>query len=94
MHFRIPGTLRQALFHPKDKAPKGKKTNVVYQAECGQFGEKYVGKTQQPLSKRVHHHTHSAARIPNSVVLDNLCAMGHVLDLDSSTISEREADWR
>ena len=47
-HFRPPGTLRQVLFHPKNKVPKGKKTNVVYQAECGQCGEKYVGETQQP----------------------------------------------
>ena len=50
MHFRPAGTLRQVLFHPKDKLPKGKKTNVVYQAEYGQCGEKYVGET---LSKRV-----------------------------------------
>ena len=65
-HFRPPGTLRQVLFHPKDKVPKGKKANVIYQVECGQCGEKYVGETQQPLSKRVHQHTHSAAGRPNS----------------------------
>ena len=53
-HFRPPGTMRQVLFQPKDKVPKGKKMNVVYQAECDQCGEKYVGETQQPLSKRVH----------------------------------------
>ena len=93
-HFRPPGTLRQVLFHPKDKVPKGKKANVIYQAECGQCGEKYVGETQQPLSKRVHQHTHSAAGRPNSAVLDHMCETGHVLDLDSFTILEREADWR
>ena len=81
-HFRPPGTLRQVLFHPKDKA------------ECGQCGEKYVGETQQPLSKLVHQHTHSAARRPNSVVLDHMCVTGHVLDLDSFTMLEQEADWR
>ena len=93
-HFRPPGTLRQVLFHPKDKVPKGKKTNVVYQAECGQCGEKYVSETQQLLSKRVHQRTHSAAGRLNSVVLDHMCATGHVLELDSFTILEREAEWR
>ena len=67
---------------------------MIYQAECGQCGEKYVGETQQPLSKRVHQHTHSAAGRPNSAVLDHMCETGHVLDLDSFTILEREADWR
>ena len=51
MHFRPPGTLRQVLFHPKAMVPKGKKTNVVYQTECGQCGEKYVCETQQPSVK-------------------------------------------
>ena len=50
--------------------------------------------TQQPLSKPVHQHTHSAAGRPNSAVLDHMYATGHVLDLDSFTILEREADWR
>ena len=93
-HFRPPGTLRQVLFHPKDMVPKGKKTNVIYQAECGQCGEKYVGETQQPLPKRVHQHTHTTAGRLNSAVLDHMCATGHVLDLDSFKILEREADWR
>ena len=93
-HVRPPGTLRQVLFHPKDKVPKGKKTNVVHQAECGQCGEKYVGETQQPLSKRVHQHTHTATGRPNSAVLDHMCATGHVLKLDSFTILELEADSR
>ena len=93
-HFRPLGTLRQVLFHPKDKFPKGKKANVIYQAECGQCGEKYVGETQQPLSKRIHQHTHSAAGRPNSAVLDHMCETGHVLDLDSFTMLEGEADWR
>ena len=93
-HFRPPGTLRQVLFHLKDKVPKGKKMNVVYQAECGQCGERYVGATQQLLSKWVHQHTHSAAGRLNSAVLDHMCATGHVLDLDSFTILEWEADWR
>ena len=89
MHFRPPGTLRQVLFHPKDKVPKEKKTNVVYQAECGQCGQ-CVGETQQPLSKRVLQHTHSAAGRPNSAFLDHMCATGHVLDLDIFSILERE----
>ena len=93
-HFRAPGTLCQALFHPKEKVPKRNKTNMVYQAEYGQCGEKYVGETQQPLSKRIHQHTLTAARRPNSAVLDHMCATGHVLDLDSFKILEREADWR
>ena len=91
-HFRPPGTLHQVLFHPKDKVPKGKKTNVVYQADCGQCGEKYVGETQPSLSKLVHQHTHSAGRL-NSAVLDHMCETGHVLHVDSFTILEREADW-
>ena len=75
-----------------DKVPKGMKTNIVYQAECGQCGEKYL-RSMQPLSKRVHQHTHSAAGRPNTKVLNHMCATGQVLDLDSFTILEREADW-
>ena len=53
-----------------------------------------MGETQQPLSKRLHQHTHTAAGRPNSAVLDHMCATGHVLNLDSFKILEREADWR
>ena len=59
--FRPPGSLRQSLVHPKDRVPKGKKTNVVYRAVCGVCGDDYVGETQQPLAERVHQHTHTAA---------------------------------
>ena len=45
-----------------------------------------MGETQQPLSKQVHQHTHSAAWRPNLAVLDHMCATGHALDLDSFTI--------
>ena len=58
------------------------------------FSHRFRCETQQPLSKRVHQHTHSAAGRPNSAVLDHMCETGHVLDLDSFTILEREADWR
>ena len=39
-HFRPPSSLRQMLFHPKDKVPKGMNINVVYQVECEECGEK------------------------------------------------------
>ena len=45
-HFTPPGSLRQSLVHPKDRVPKGKKTNVVYRAVCGVCGDDYVGETQ------------------------------------------------
>ena len=67
---------------------------MVYQSECGQCGEKYVGETQQPLYKRIHQQTHTAAGRQNSVVLDHMCVTRHVLDLDSFKILECEADWR
>ena len=54
----------------------------------------YAGETQQPLSKRVHRHTHSADGRSNAAVLNHMCATGHVLDLDSFMILECEADWR
>ena len=53
-----------------------------------------MGETQQPLSKQVHQHTHTAAGRPNSAVLDHMYATGHVLDLDSFKTLECEADWR
>ena len=70
-HFRLPGSLRQRLVHPKDIVPKGKKTNVVYRAVCGGVcGDDNVGETQQPLAK--HQHTHPAAGRPNSAFLERL----------------------
>ena len=66
-HFRPLSSLQQSLVHPKDRVPKGKKTNVVYRAVCGVCGDDYVGETRQPLAKRVHQHTRSAAGRPNSV---------------------------
>ena len=53
-----------------------------------------MGENQQPLSKRVRQHTHTAAGRPNSAVLDHMCATGLVLDLDSFKILERKADWK
>ena len=66
----------------------------MYQADCEECSENYVGETQQPLARRVHQHTHSAAGKLNSAVLDHMCGTGHVLNLDSFRILHREADWR
>ena len=93
-HFRPPGSLRQSLVHPKDRVPKGKKSNVVYRAVCGVCGHDYVGETQQPLAKRGHQHTHPAAGRPNSAVLDHMGDTGHRVNLESFEILEREQDWR
>ena len=52
-----------------------------------------MGETQQPLAKRVHQHTRTAAGRPNSVVLDHMGDTGHRVDLESFKILEREQDW-
>ena len=69
--------------HPKDTVPQGKKTNVVYHTVCGEFGEDYVGESQQPLSKYMHQHTHTAVGRSNSAVLDHMGDMGHTIGLGS-----------
>ena len=49
-------TLRSILLHPKDKTPDLKKCGVIYQLQCPQCPEQYVGETGRTLETRLKEH--------------------------------------
>ena len=49
-------TLRSILVHPKDKTPDPKKCGVIYQIQCPQCPEQYVGETGRTLETRMKEH--------------------------------------
>ena len=77
-------TLRSILVHPKDKTPDAKKCGVVYEVQCPQCPEQYVGETGRTLETRMHEHlTHST---PPSAVREH----EHPVNKDSVKVIARE----
>ena len=57
-------TLRQVLFHPRDKVEKHKKAGVVYKIPCSQICQKvYIGETGRQLGTRITEHRKEAEKI-------------------------------
>ena len=49
-------TIRKRLKSPKDKNSISNMCGVVYQLECSEWGENYIGETERPLKKRLNEH--------------------------------------
>ena len=58
--FKPIGTLRSKLVKVKDKMPREKMSNLVYEILCGSQGcvATYVGETKQSLCARLEQHRH------------------------------------
>ena len=59
LHHKAGHTLRKELVRPKDKLEIHEKCGVVYETECGQCGESYIGETGRSMGERAEEHDKS-----------------------------------
>ena len=80
-------TLRQILVKPKDPTPKEQKCGVVYNVECGDCQNSYVGETSRKMKTRFDEHCKSDNQ---SAILEHLKETGHSLSLENVNILVNE----
>ena len=94
MHFKPTNTLRQKLVHPKDRTPRHKLENVVYAVQCSEeCTDLYIGKTKQPLHKRMAQHRRASSSGQDSAVHLHLEDKGHSFEDGNVHILAREDRW-
>ncbi|KAI8517692.1 hypothetical protein Bbelb_037090 [Branchiostoma belcheri] len=95
-NFKPCRTLRQMLFHPKDKLKNCVKSDVIYRLKCKdhQCKETYIGETSQPLKERYKQHCRASNSGFSSAIWHHLDKhKGHSFHLESTDILDREARW-
>ncbi|KAI8494179.1 hypothetical protein Bbelb_279390 [Branchiostoma belcheri] len=95
-NFKPCRTLRQMLFHPKDKLKNCVKSDVIYRLKCEdhQCKETYIGETSQPLKERYKQHCRASNNGFSSAIWHHLDKhKGHSFHLESTDILDREARW-
>ncbi|KAI8482872.1 hypothetical protein Bbelb_394070 [Branchiostoma belcheri] len=95
-NFKPCRTLRQMLFHPKDKLKNCVKSDVIYRLKCEdhQCKETYIGETSQPLKERYKQHCRASNSGFSSAIWHHLDKhKGHSFHLESTDILDREARW-
>ena len=55
-HFKPYNTVRSMLVRPKDKSPDEKKCGIIYQLECENCEQCYVGETARSFETRLKEH--------------------------------------
>ena len=89
VYYKPINTIRSQLVHPKDKTPRDKKCAVIYQIDCADCEEVYVGETARSLSARVKEHT-STRRASLTAVGDHCKKTGHSVTWDNVQVLASE----
>ena len=73
--FKGGTTLKNMLCAPKDKDPKAKTQNIVYDIRCGEdsCAHRYIGETGRTLEERYKEHT----KIKTSAIFQHASQTGH-----------------
>ena len=80
LHHKAGHTLRQELVRPKDKLTVHEKCGVVYETECEQCGECYIGETGRSMGERAEEHDKSIRkRDSKSALSEHQEKTGHVV---------------
>lgn len=78
----------------KDKIEKGNRTKLVYQLECKDCEQVYIGESRQYVSKRAQQHQVDARNVKNinkSALANHAITMQHVFDFENPKILNVEA---
>ena len=81
-------TLRSLLVHPKDTTPKFNRTGVIYEVNCQDCNNTYVGETGRTLGKRLDEHK----RLTSSAIHEHTADTSHTMDWDNTRILGRESN--
>ena len=79
-------SLRNQLTHVEDKSDPLKMSCVVYQVDCDQCAENYIGETARPLGTRIHEHQTRAS----SAIFEHTQNAGHSINQQSAQILSTE----
>ena len=83
--------------HPKDKPPRHKQSNIVYDFQCKEdtCGEEtYIGETKKPLHRRMYQHRRpSSSGINDSFIYAHLKASQHSFEDKDIVILDKEHKW-
>ena len=87
-------TIKQYLVHPKDRVPREKRCNVVYEVPLTD-GKKYIGETSRPLAVRLKEHAEAVKRLEvNKNAIAEYVATSNAKPLwEKSRILAREENW-
>ena len=81
-------TLRSLLVHPKDRAAK---CGVVYDIQCRECDQHYIGETARRLGKRIKEHL--SCRQPLSAISEHKLNTGHQCSKKDVKLLECEENW-
>ena len=88
MHAKPAFSIRNALVHPKDKAPKLDKSGVIYNISCSDCECHYVGETERALRKRAKEHQRDSSPVGH-----HMRTRGHCFSEENIKILDTESDW-
>lgn len=98
--FKPINRFNQSIFtNTKDRIEKSNKTNVVYQINCSDCDQLYIGQTKQHVSKRINQHVSNCnSSNPKQVVKTMLSSHAnknkHKFDFENVKILHTEANRR
>jgi len=81
----------------KDKIPKEKKKDVVYEVQCKGCNKIYIGQTGQYVEKRMKEHSYdckNTTKEGKTALADHSKGQKHNFDLEDPTIFHTETDRR
>ena len=88
--YHVPtNTIRSSLVKPKDPAKTIEQCGVIYQLNCKDCGESYIGETARVLKKRVSEHKRTEGG-KRTAVGDHQAEKKHQIDWDNLKIVGRE----
>ena len=84
-------TLRSLLVHPKDRTAKAAKCGVVYDIQCPECDQHYIGETARTLGTRIKEHL--SCRQPLSAISEHKLNTGHQCSMKDVNILDHEENW-
>ena len=88
VHLKLHKTLRSILVSPKDKDDTLEKCGVVYQIECNECEEAYIGETERQMGKRLTEHKRKT-----SAVQEHMEDKGHHPEKVKVTVVDKDDRW-
>jgi hypothetical protein len=79
------------LVRPKDKSPDEKKCGIIYQLECANCEQCYIGETARSFETRPKEHSKTKASV--TAVGEHLMNTGHKLAIDKHKVLARQDQY-
>ena len=87
VHAKPTNTIRSQLVHPKDKPGKLQASGVIYQIDCKDCEENYIGETERNLHKRVKEHKRESSPMGEHL------SHQHQFEEDNVQVIDKEERW-